>query len=71
MYIYIYVYTLGALCKSLHYKMVLNIRQFDGGPQSCCIVVQKMFRFYRKMSIYGHFSIKSVHFCLDRTQLFS
>ena len=24
-----------------------------------------MYRFYRKMTINGHFSIESIHFCLD------
>ena len=28
-----------------------------------------MYRLYRKMTIYRHFSIKCIHFCLDTTLL--
>ena len=37
-----------------------------GGPQKCCIQT-KMYRLYRKITIYSHFSIQSSHFCLDTT----
>ena len=36
--------------------------------QPCCIQT-KMYRLYRKMTINGHFSIQSIHFCLDTTFL--
>ena len=30
-----------------------------------------MYRLYRKMTMNGHFSIQSIHFCLDITRLFN
>ena len=47
--------------------MVSGIRRFKSVPQKCCIQT-KMYRLYRKLTIYGHFSIESIHFCLDATQ---
>ena len=42
--------------KTVHYKMVSDLRWFKGVPKKCCIQT-KMCRLYRKMTIYGHFSI--------------
>ena len=38
------------------YKTVSYTRWFKGGPQKCGIQT-RMYRLYRKMTIYGHFSI--------------
>ena len=40
------------------------------GPQKCCIQT-KMYRLYRKVTIYGHFSVQSIHLYLDAIWLFS
>ena len=47
------------LYNMVHYSTVLNIRQFKNGPKKCCIQT-KMYRLFRKMTFYGHFSIKSL-----------
>ena len=33
--------------------------------------MKKIYRLYRKITVYDHFSIQSIHFCLDAIQLFS
>ena len=45
------------LYKMVHYKTILDARQFKGGPQKCYI--QKRYKLYRKMTINGHFSVQS------------
>ena len=39
-------------------------------PQNVVSIKTKMYRLYRKMTIYGHFSILSKYFCVDTTGLF-
>ena len=46
--------TLEPYHKTVHYKMVFDIRWFQGGPEKCCIQT-KMYRLYRKMTINSHF----------------
>ena len=38
----------------IHYSTVLDIRRFKDGPKKCCIQT-KIYRLYRKMTIYSHF----------------
>ena len=52
----------------VHYKTVLDIRGFKGEPKMYCTEM-KMYILFRKMTIYGHFSIyKPIHFCLEKKQ---
>ena len=44
------------LCNKVHYSMVLDIRQFKE-TLKLMYLNKKMHRLYRKMTIYGHFSI--------------
>ena len=48
--------SLEPLPKMVHYKSVKDTRWFKDGLQKYCIQT-KMYRLYRKMTIYGHFSI--------------
>ena len=50
-----------------NYRMVSNTKRFKCGALKCYIRT-KMNRLYRKMTIYGHFSILSFHFFLHSKQ---
>ena len=42
---------------TVHYNTVLVITQLKDRSQKIC-------RLYRKITIYGHFCVQSIHFCL-------
>ena len=53
---YVFPNTLKPLYKKVPHKMVSNLRQYNGGPQKCCIQT-KLDRLYGIMTIYVNFSI--------------
>ena len=64
------------ICPKRYFRMAHPICEYyvyDSFFMFCVVVSNrnkriKMYRLYRKMTIYGHFSIISMHFCLDTKQ---
>ena len=49
----------------LYNSVIAGIQSKNMLADQLCCIQTKMCRLYRKMGIYGHFSIQSIHFCLD------